>query len=128
MNLMYALSIPVSRSLTCTHLYTDQLFSHFNITQMQGLTGPPDRHRRASRAGHAGKWPILMYLSLISYSKLVSEYFPSFPRSYVSFRTYSRCVSRQGDTGPFHYPPPHLKRPRLTSEAYTTKDQEERWR
>ncbi len=36
-----------------------------------------------------------------------------FLRSYLSFRTYSRCVSRQGDTVPFHYPPPHLKHPHL---------------
>jgi hypothetical protein len=42
-----------------------------------------------------------VYLSLISYSKLVSWHFPRIPKSYLSFHTYSKRVSRQGTTVPF---------------------------
>ena len=41
-------------------------------------TGPPDRHRRAARAGNAGKCPMFLYLSLISYSKLASWHHSQF--------------------------------------------------
>ena len=58
---------------------------------------------------------ISLFNKLISDSKLVSRHSPRFPGSYLSFRTYSRCVSHQGVTDPFHYPPPHLKRPHLRS-------------
>ena len=60
--------------------------------------------------------PLLLYLFINPCTPTCSLAFSlDFLKSYLSFRTYSRRVSRQGATGPFHYPPPHLKRPRLRS-------------
>ena len=61
-------------------------------------------------ASHTWMWPI----------DDVSLYWPhtppcpkAFSPDFLTLRTYSRRVSRHGDLCPFHYPPPHLKHPRL---------------
>jgi hypothetical protein len=65
---------------------------------------------------YTGMWPIPVdSLFNIVFQTCLLAFSQRFLRSYLSFHTYSRCVSRQGTTGPFHYPPPHLKRPHLRS-------------
>ena len=74
----------------------------WQVTDVKRPSTSPDHHRGILNHRIRGCGPLLLLLSLISYSKLVSWNFPrDFLRSYRPFRTYSRCVSHQGSTGPF---------------------------
>ena len=85
------------------------------LQSLERPSGSSEHHRGLHKHHIRGCGPLLLLLSLISYPKLASWHLLRFPRFYLSFRIYSRRVSRQGAPGPFHYPPPHLKRPRLRS-------------
>jgi hypothetical protein len=56
---------------------------------MQRPSGPPDHHRGLHYHRIRGSGPLLLFLSLMSYSKLASQHFPRIPAP-ISGNLYSK--------------------------------------
>jgi hypothetical protein len=56
----------------------------------------------ATQTSHTWMRPIAAASFNIVFQTCLLAFSQRFLRSYLSCRTYSRCVSHQGDTGPFH--------------------------
>jgi hypothetical protein len=76
-----------------------------NCIVVKGPTSPRIVTDKQSHLNIREWGPLLLFPSLISYSKLVGI-FPEIPGSYLSFLTYFRRVSSQGSTGPFQVESP----------------------
>ena len=92
--------------------------------QLQRPSGPPDHHRGLHYHRIRGSGPLLLLLSLISYSKLASQHHPRIPAS-ISGNLYSkRYFPVMGGSSPLSLPPSTSQAPSL--EEHIAKGQEEK--
>jgi hypothetical protein len=74
----------------------------FHIPNLQRPSGPPDHHRGLLYHRIRGSGPLLLYLSLLSYPKLVPQHLRRFPAP-ISGNLYSKWYFPvMGAAAPFH--------------------------
>ena len=87
-----------------THIYLtlQSVVREITVVNVRVPTGPPDRHRQASRAGHAWRWPMQLFLSLLIAFPTCWRHSLRFPAP-ISGNLYSkRYFPVMGAPAPFH--------------------------
>ena len=88
---------------------------------LKGPTGSPDHHRGLHKHRIRGCGPSPLFLSLLSLFQLTLEHSLRIPAPLREISILNGISLSRGAPAPFHYPPPHLKRPRLRSTKLRVK-------